>query len=130
MVRVHRAGEGAPFTGLQPAGLDLGPAVPAADKALRTGDLAPVEKLLVGELREGLHRRFALVRAQKAPSDDVAAGRAWVAAYVPFVHYVEGVFQTVKDAGMEHGEGGEHAGHAEPLRHAHGDVAAGEHRHE
>ena len=41
VVRVHRAGEGAPFTGLQPAGLALGPAAPAADKALRTGDLAP-----------------------------------------------------------------------------------------
>lgn len=130
VVRVHRAGEGAPFTGLKPAGLDLGPAVPAADKALQTGDLAPVEKLLVGELREGLRHRFELVRAQKAPADDLAAGRAWVAAYVPFVHYVEGVFQTVKGAGAEHGEGGEHAGHAEQGHHAHGDFAAGEHRHE
>src|SRR6185436_13630003 len=37
VVRVHRAGEGAPFTGLQPAGRDLGPAIPAADKALDEG---------------------------------------------------------------------------------------------
>ncbi len=130
VVRVHRAGEGAPFTGLEPAGLDLGPAVPAADKALRTGDLAPVEKLLASELEEGLHRRFAVVRAQKAPADDVAAGRAWVAAYVPFVHYVEEVFQTVKGAGAEHAEGGKHAGRGEQGHNAHGDVAAGEHRHE
>ncbi len=127
VVRVHRAGEGAPFTGLQPAGLDLGPAVPAADKALRTGDLAPVEKLLVEELREGLHHRFELVRSRKAPAEDVPAGRAWVAAYVPFVHYVEAVFQAVKGAGGEHGEGGEHAGHAEPGHHAHGDVATSDH---
>jgi hypothetical protein len=28
LVRVHRAGEGAPFTGLKPAGRDLGPAIP------------------------------------------------------------------------------------------------------
>ncbi len=132
VVRVHRAGEGAPFTGLKPAGGDLGPAVPAADKALRTGDLGPVEKLLVGELRESLHHRFELVRARKAPADDVVAGRAWVAAYVPYVHYVEGVFQAVKGAGAEHGEGGEHAGHAgqaghaghaEPGQHVHRDVA-------
>ena len=27
LVRVHRAGEGAPFTGLKPDGLDLGPAI-------------------------------------------------------------------------------------------------------
>lgn len=132
VVRVHRAGEGAPYTGLEPAGLDLGPAVPAADRALQTGDLAPVEKLLAGELREGLHHRFEAVRSRKAPGEDVAAGRAWVAAYVPFVHYVEGVFQSVKGAGAEHGAGGEHAGHAEPAHPAqggHGDVAADEHGH-
>ena len=29
-VRVHRAGEGAPYTGLKPAGLDVGPVIPAA----------------------------------------------------------------------------------------------------
>ena len=37
LVRIHRAGEGAPFTGLKPAGRDLGPAIPAADNALRDG---------------------------------------------------------------------------------------------
>jgi hypothetical protein len=34
LVRVHRAGEGAPFTGLKPAGRDLGPAIPALDEAV------------------------------------------------------------------------------------------------
>ena len=37
LVRIHRAGEGAPYTGLKPAGRDLGPAIPAADKAIETG---------------------------------------------------------------------------------------------
>lgn len=128
VVRVHRAGEGAPFTGLKPAALDQGPAIPAADKALRSGDLAPVERLLASELREGLHQRFARVRAQKEPADDVAAGRAWVAAYVPYVHYVEGVFHAVK-VGSEHADGGEHGGHRAPAGDVHG-VAAGEPRHE
>lgn len=36
-VRVHRAGEGAPFTGLKPAGLDVGVVIPAAERALATG---------------------------------------------------------------------------------------------
>src|SRR5688572_7912286 len=31
VVRLHRAGEGAPYTGLKPAGRDLGQAIPAAD---------------------------------------------------------------------------------------------------
>src|SRR5512145_342421 len=31
LVRLHRAAEGAPYSGLAPAGRDLGPAIPAAD---------------------------------------------------------------------------------------------------
>lgn len=42
LVRVHRAGEGAPFTGLKPVGLDLGPALPAGGLALENGDLKPL----------------------------------------------------------------------------------------
>ncbi len=38
VVRLHRAGEGAPFTGLKPAGLDWGPVVPRAEKAIETND--------------------------------------------------------------------------------------------
>ena len=34
LVRVHRAGEGEPFTGLKPAGRDPGPVIPAADRAI------------------------------------------------------------------------------------------------
>jgi hypothetical protein len=130
VVRVHRAGEGAPFTGLRPAGLDAGPAVPAADRAVQTGDLAPVEKLLAGELQAGLRQRFARLRAEKAPGDDVAAGRAWVAAYVPFVHYVEGVHQATQ-AGADHAAGDEHAGHAAAAMHdgKHAADAAAGHRH-
>ncbi len=124
VVRVHRAGEGAPFTGLEPAGLDAGPAIPAADQALRTGELGPVEKLLARELQEGLRARFAQVRARKAPGEDVAAGRAWVAAYVPFVHYVEGVHQAATGGAPEHAEGG---GHAEATPPAAGGVHP--HRH-
>ena len=91
LVRVHRAGEGAPYTGLKSAGQDLGPAVKAADKSVETGSPAEVEKLLVESVRHGLHQRFAKLAALKKPGDDVAKGRAWVEAYVPYVHWVEGV---------------------------------------
>jgi hypothetical protein len=42
IVRIHRAEEGAPHTGLQHAGRDLGPAIPAADKALENGKVEPL----------------------------------------------------------------------------------------
>jgi hypothetical protein len=46
LVRIHRAGEGAPYTGLKLVGRDLGPAIPAGDKALDTGNVELVVKLL------------------------------------------------------------------------------------
>jgi hypothetical protein len=110
LVRVHRAGEGAPYTGLKPAGQDLGPAVPAADQALVTGSPEAVETLLVAAVRSGLHERFEAVHARKVPAADVAAGRAWVAAYVPFVHWVEGVYEAAQ---------GRTGAHAEPAAEAH-----------
>jgi hypothetical protein len=90
LVRLHRAGEGEPYTGLRPAGTPLSPAVAAADKAVATGSLEPVVALLTEAMRHGLEERFDRVRASRAfaPSD-IAAGRAFVHAYVPFVHQVE-----------------------------------------
>jgi len=37
-IRLHRAGEGTPYTGMKPAGLSEGPVVPRAEKAIETGD--------------------------------------------------------------------------------------------
>jgi hypothetical protein len=61
-VRVHGVGEGAPYTGLQRAERDLGPAVPAADRALETGSPEALEKLLIHAVHAGLERRFREVR--------------------------------------------------------------------
>ena len=111
LVRIHRAGEGAPFGGLQPAGRDLGPAVPAADKALETGSVERVEKLLTDAIRNGVHKHFeAALGRRKFDPDDVKAGRAYVEAYVPYVHYVERLWQAAQ--GAAHGHGEHHAGHA------------------
>lgn len=110
-VRLHRAGEGAAYTGLKPAGLDHGPAIPAADRAVADGNLAPVKALLVDELEHGLHARFAHVQetrtAAREPTaaGDVAAARARVSAELGFVTFVEGLRQAIHGAGgHEHRE--------------------------
>ena len=92
VVRLHREGEGEPYTGLKPAGTDHGPVIPAADRAVAPGDVAALETLLLHAVREGLRERLDRALATKtfAPGD-VAAGRAYVAAYVPLLHYVEQV---------------------------------------
>jgi hypothetical protein len=102
LVRVHRAGEGAPYTGLKPSGTDLGEAIPAADKAIETGRLVPVAKQLTDAVHDGLHRKFEAVQARKDfARNDVESGRKFVAAYVQFVHYVEGI-DTAAKRGEEH----------------------------
>lgn len=110
LVRVHRAGEGAPFTGLKPAGTELGPAVEGADKALESGDIEPVVKLVTSEVAEGIRHRFAEAREKQAHAGhNVDTGRAFVAAYVEYVHYVEGLYQAAQGAGAHSAEGHEAA---------------------
>lgn len=118
LVRVHRASEGAPYTGLKPAGADLGPAVPAADKALEDGSVETVVKLLTDAVRAGVHRHYhAAMGRRKFAVDDVAAGREYVAAYVPYVHYVEGLWEAATGAAPAH------AHHATPAAHGHEHAA-------
>ncbi len=95
LVRVHRAGEGAPYTGLKPAGLDLGPAIPAADEALKTGSPDKLVKLLTDATENGTREEFSKVMEKKNFSaDNVSAGREYIEVYVPFIHYVERVYEA------------------------------------
>jgi hypothetical protein len=102
LVRIHRAGEGAPYTGLKPAGRDLGPAIPAADKALEDGSIKELMKLLTDYVNVGVLEHFKHADEKKIFSmDDVGAGREFVKAYVEFVHYVERIYEATKK--QEHG---------------------------
>jgi len=89
LVRVHRAGEGAAYTGLKPAG-HVEPPVAAADRAIATGELRPLAKLIAARMETGLHGHFdAVVAKKRYDPNDVEAGRAYTGAYVEFVHYAE-----------------------------------------
>jgi hypothetical protein len=90
LVRVHRAGEGAPYTGLEPAGMPIEPSIVLADKALATGDPAELVRAVSGSVADGIRDRFAKAAgAKKHAEESVAKGREFVAAYVEFTHYVE-----------------------------------------
>jgi len=95
LVRIHRAGEGAPYTGLKPAARDLGPAVPAADKALTDGKLEPLYKLLTSTIHDELHEKFEKAVSKKAfDVNNVKAGREFIEAYVIYIHYVERLYEA------------------------------------
>ncbi|HVI31035.1 DUF6448 family protein [Phenylobacterium sp.] len=98
LVRLHRQGEGAPYTGLAPAGQDLGPAIPIADAAVASGSQAEVEALLANAVNRGLAARFTALRDHR-PRDpaDLAGGRAYVERYVSYLHYVEGLHRAASE---------------------------------
>jgi hypothetical protein len=99
LVRLHRAGEGEPFAGLKPAGTELGPAIAEADKALESGSVDKMVKLVTDEAAAGIRKRFAEAREkQKHAEESVEAGREFVAAYVEYVHYVESLHETAQGA--------------------------------
>jgi len=99
LVRVHRAGEGAPFDGLKPAG-SVAPPVAMADRALEQGSADGLVKPVLAHTEEGIRERFArALEARKHAGDSVEAGRAYVAAYVEYVHYVEAVAAAVHATG-------------------------------
>jgi len=91
LVRIHRAGEGAPYDGIKPTGTVLTPEVEAADEAMESGELKPLMALIPAKKHEELRRRFEKARVLKQfDVDDVAAGRAYIEAYVSFYKYAEG----------------------------------------
>ena len=89
LVRLHREGEGAPYTGLKPAGT-VEPVVAASDKALEGGSVEELTKEITQLVAEGIRHRFAeTMEKQQHANENVTAGREFVEAYVEFTHYVE-----------------------------------------
>jgi hypothetical protein len=98
-VRVHRSGEGAPFTGLKPAGLDVGPVIPIAETAIASGSPEPLVDFLTEAVRTEVRGRFA---AMQQAADHVAAGvdgaREYVEAMLGLEVWSHKLFAAVKAA--------------------------------
>ncbi|OOM07505.1 DUF6448 family protein [Clostridium saccharobutylicum] len=88
LVRIHREGEGAPFTGVKPSGTVIDPKEAAADKSIEAGNLSPLENLVENDKIPELKERFEKVMSLKDYDvNDVKAGREYVEAYVGFIHF-------------------------------------------
>jgi hypothetical protein len=107
-VRLHRAGEKAPYTGLKPAGTDFGPAIPAAEKALESGTHDALVKLLSAELAREIAARLPHARDKRTATKEpatragVPAARERVSAELEFIGYVEGIHLAI--TGGRHAE--------------------------
>jgi hypothetical protein len=81
MVRIHRAGEGAPYTGLKPAGLDVGRVIPVAERAIESGSPDELVGVLSDAVAEQVKHRLDHAMQLKSHADaGVAEARAYVEA--------------------------------------------------
>lgn len=104
LIRIHRAGEGAPYTGLKPVG-SMAPAFAAADAALEAGEVDELADRIAEAVRKEIKERFAVAYANKQHADhNVTAGREFVASYVTYVHFIEGLHGFLAE-----GDSGHHA---------------------
>ena len=109
LVRVHRAGEGAPYNGLKPAGSVADPSIILADKALEEGSVESLTEKISQAAAQGIRENFEPAYAAKKHSGhNVEAGRKYVAAYVQYIHYVEKLHAVIKSD----------AAHTEPAENA------------
>ena len=103
LVRIHRAGDGVPYTGLKPAETEAEPGIAAADKSLEAGSPEALLKHLKEAVHEGIHNQFEqALQKRNFKADDVEAGREYVKAYVEFIHYVERLYQAASKQATGH----------------------------
>ncbi|HEX5902563.1 MAG TPA: DUF6448 family protein [Actinomycetota bacterium] len=105
VVRVHRRGENAPYTGLKPAGLDLGPVIPVAEQAIETGSPDELVGLLSDVIHEEVKRRLEHVLALRpTPGSRVREVREYVEAMLGLQVWSNRIFKTLR--GDPHGRVG------------------------
>ncbi|MBI1793234.1 MAG: hypothetical protein HYR70_03470 [Chloroflexi bacterium] len=110
VVRLHRAGEGAPYTGLKPAGVDEGPVIPIAEKAIETGSVDELKKTLMDFVGSEVEKRFEHMQHLKRHTDEsVDMAREYVESMLGLQVWSHKVYLTATAKGREE-EGKHHHG--------------------
>lgn len=103
VVRVHRMGEGEPYTGIKPAGYHSSEGIEAADIAIEKNSLSEILAQIPNGKHEEVKKLFSDLQSKmNYDVNNVTAGRKYVAAYVHFIHYVESLFHGEDEPMKEH----------------------------
>lgn len=101
-IRVHRASEGAPYTGIKAAGT-IPPIFAELDNALESGSVDALADKIAKEVRENIIKRFDTAKELSLHQNhSVEAGREFVEAYVTYMHFVEGLHNFLTTATEGH----------------------------
>lgn len=100
LVRLHRETEGAPYTGLKPAGTTK-PIIQLSDQALESKNIDDLLGKLNNHIGKAIREKYEKVAAlDKVKNNSPEKGREYVEAYVDYTHTIEAIHDIV-----EQGEG-------------------------
>ncbi|HEU5063751.1 MAG TPA: DUF6448 family protein [Solirubrobacterales bacterium] len=112
VARLHRAGEGEPFTGLKPAGLDPGPVIPVAERAIETGSADELVGVLCDTVAERARTQLQTVlELRDQANGDLEANRRYVSAMLGLQVWAHRLYKCAESAPREaehhthHGQG-------------------------
>ena len=119
LIRIHRAGEGAPYTGIRKTPPEK--IIILTDRALVSGSADELIEKIQTHLAVAVKGKFnKALQARENKDKSVESGREFVEAYVQYTHYVEGIHAAIMSAGGHHGQGPEIGKeHGEPTEHTH-----------
>lgn len=108
LVRLHRETEGAPYTGLKPAGTTE-KIVLMSDKALKERDIDGLLAKLNNHISTVIKEKYNKVAALDAlKNKSPEKGREYVAAYVDYTHSLEAVHNVIDGGGAHAGAAHSH----------------------
>ena len=103
VVRIHRMGEGEPYTGLKPVGYHPAEGIEAADIAIEKNSVENILPHLDQKYHSKVKELFDDLQSKKNYNvNNLKAGKEYVKAYVHFIHYVEGLFSGEDKPTEEH----------------------------
>ena len=104
LVRLHRETEGAPYTGLKPAGTTE-QIVQLSDHALESKDIDGFLKQLNKHIEKVIREKYLkVISSEKVKNESIEKGREYVKAYVDYTHTLEVIHSPLEN-------GAKHAGH-------------------
>jgi hypothetical protein len=96
VVRIHRMGEGASYTGLKPAGLSEGPVIPVAEDAIESGSPDELINVLSNMLREEITDRIHhILHLKEHAGKSVDDAREYVEAMLGLQVWSHSIYERI-----------------------------------
>lgn len=102
LVRLHREKEGAPYTGLKPAG-STKQIIQMTDEAIKIGNVDDFVLKFNKHIEKVVREKYQeVLKLDKLKNESVEKGRAFVKAYVNYTHTIEAIHDVLEHSADAH----------------------------